>query len=72
MGRPSGKEIYNRIKQAKKAVLKDLIIVVNPGIIAEDAIDLGYQVKDLRKVLSGILEEIGPNHYAGYRPPQKA
>jgi hypothetical protein len=72
MERPSGKEIYNKIRKAKEAVLEDSIVVVDPVVIAEDAIELGYQAKDLTKVLSDILEEIAPNHYAGSRPPKKS
>ena len=72
MERPSRKEIYNKIKKAKEAVLTEAIIVIDSEVIAEDAIELGYQAKNLTKVLSDILEEIGPNHYAGSRPPMKS
>lgn len=69
MDRPSKREIYNKIQKSKEAVSKEAIVVVDPEVIAEDAIELGYQVKNLIKVLSNILEEIGLNHYVGDRPP---
>ncbi|MBW1893996.1 MAG: hypothetical protein JRI91_09910 [Deltaproteobacteria bacterium] len=72
MERPSGKELYNKIKQAKEAVSNNLIHIIDPAVVAADAIELGYQAVNLKNVLSDILEEIGPNHYAGYRPPQKS
>ncbi len=72
MERPSGKELYNKIKLAKAAVSNDQIQIINSSVIAADAIELGYQVKNLKKILLDILKEIGPNHYVGSRPPQKS
>lgn len=72
MNRPSWKELSNKIRQAIKAVSDNAIRIVDPAIIAVDALELGYQVPDLQNVLLSILQEIGPEGYAGYSPPQKA
>lgn len=72
MERPSWKEISNKIKQAKKLASVNAIIIIEPVVIAADAIELGYQITDLQKVLLTVLEEITPKEYAGYRPPQKS
>ena len=65
-------KLSNKIKQAKKLVSANSIIIIDPVVIAADAIELGYQIIDLQKVLLTVLEEITPKEYAGYRPPQKS
>ncbi len=70
MKRPSYKELNNKIQKAKKAVLESRIYILDPEIIAADALEIGYLVKDISNVLSGILNEITPPNYAGQRPPQ--
>ena len=50
----------------------DAIRIIDPVVIAADAIELGYQASQLQDVLKFILEEIGPQNYAGYHPPQKS
>lgn len=72
MERPSGKELFNKINQAKEAILNDAIRIIDPEVIAADAIELGYQVIQLQEVLKFILEEIGPPNYAGSHPPQQS
>jgi hypothetical protein len=70
MKRPSHKELYNKIKQARNAVLENRIFVVNPVSVAADALELDCLVEDIPNILSDILEEIRPNDYAGQYPPQ--
>lgn len=72
MERPSWKELLNKIKHAEGAALKKAIVLVDPTVIAADAIELDYQVSDLPNVLSSILKEIGPKNYVGSRPPQQS
>lgn len=72
MDRPSFKELYGKIEQAKGIIEKNLIFIIYPEVIAADAIELGYEVSKLNKILSKILEEIAPKDYAGTRPPQKS
>lgn len=70
--RPSNKELFNKIKDGKECVEQGKIKIVDPAVIAGDAIELGYQVKNLESVLSELLEEIKITHYAGAHPPRKS
>ena len=72
MQRPSKKELFGKLRNAKAAVNQGNIFLIDQDVIAEDAIELGYDIGDeLRQVLAELLEEINVYHYAGARPPQK-
>ena len=70
--RPSYKEINSKIKQAKDAVLRNRISIVNPASVAVDALELGFLVNDLLNIFSEILKEITPHDYVGQYPPQRS
>ena len=72
MDRPSHKEINRKIKQAREAVSDGQFSVLNPVIIATDALDLGIHLQDISYVLIELLEEITNNEYAGQYPPQRS
>ena len=72
MLRPSNREIFNKIKRGKETVAQGNIFLVDLDVIAEDAIELGYQVRNLQKILSQLLDEIGIEHYVGAHPPRKS
>lgn len=73
MQRPSKKELFGRLRNAKAAVYQGNVFLIDQDVIAEDAIELGYDIGDeLRQVLAELLEEITVYHYAGARPPQKS
>lgn len=72
MLRPSNREIFNKIKREKEIVAQGSIFLVDPDVIAEDAIELGYQVTNLKSILSQLLDEIRIEHYVGARPPRKS
>jgi len=72
MDRPSHKEINRKIKQAKEAVSESQFSILNPVIIAADAIELGVDLQKISFILVDLLEEITPNHYAGQYPPQRS
>lgn len=72
MKRPSYKELNNKIHQAREAVLESRIYILDPEIIAADALEIGYLVEDISNVLSCILNEITPSNYPGQRPPQRS
>lgn len=72
MMRPSKKELFNKLKQARKAVDEGSVFLTNQEIIAADAIELNYPISDLEKVLLCLLGEIDPNCYAGTHPPQRS
>ena len=70
--RPSHKEINSKIEQAKDAVLKNRISIVNPTNVAADALELGFLVNDISNICSDILKEITPHDYVGQYPPQRS
>jgi len=73
MQRPSHKELYNKIREARKAVASESVLLLEQDAIAQDAIDLEYDIEDdLFDVLSELLDETSPKHYAGTRPPQRS
>ena len=72
MDRLSHKEIYRKIKQAKEAVSENQFSILNPVIIAADAVELGVDLQNISCILIDLLEEITPNHYAGRYPPQRS
>jgi len=45
MERPSHKELYNKLREARMAVSKGLISLLNQDIIAADAIELEYSIE---------------------------
>ena len=72
MKRPSYKELNKKIQQAREAVLESRISILDPEIIAADALEIGYLVKDISNVLYDIVDEITPSNYVGQRPPQRS
>jgi hypothetical protein len=72
MDRPSHKEINRKIKQAKEAVSENQFSILNPVIIAADAVELGINLQNISYILIDLLEEITPNHYVGQYPPQRS
>ena len=70
--RPSNKELFNKIKGGKESVAQGKVLPVEPDVIAEDAVKLGYRVKYLQGILSDILEELKNEHYVGAHPPRKS
>jgi len=72
MDRPSHREINGKIKQAKKAVSENNFFILNPVIVAADAVELGVNLGNISHVLINLLEEITPNDYVGQYPPQRS
>lgn len=73
MNRPSKKELYNKIRDARAAAAAGRIEIVEAIAIAGDALDLDYDLEtELVAVLGQLLEMITPEHYKGSRPPQKS
>ena len=70
--RPSHRELSSKLKEARAAVERGAIGVINSGALAEDAIELGYLVEELQEVLLEILGEVKPGDYAGSRPPPRS
>ena len=72
MRRPSYTELNTKIKQAKEAVLRNRIFIINPASVAADASELGYLFKEISNILSDLLKEITPREYVGQYPPQRS
>ena len=73
MERPSKKELFGKLRDAKSAVRNEDVFLIDQDVIAEDAMELGYDIgSELMEVLRELLEETSLNHYAGSRPPQKS
>jgi len=73
MIRPTTKELYNKIRDARNAVANDRIEIVEADAVAADAIELEYDLEsELRGILGKSLAGISPQDYAGARPPQKS
>ena len=61
------------MRDAKEAVRNGDVFLIDPDVIAEDAIGLGYEIGgEVLEVLMELLEETSLNHYAGLRPPQRS
>ncbi len=61
------------MREARAAVQNGNIFPLDQDVIAEDAIELGYDIGDeLQQVLAELLDETTVHHYAGSRPPQKS
>ena len=55
------------------AVKAEAVFLLRQDVIAEDAIELDYDIgSELFEVLSELLEETTLHHYAGSRPPQRS
>ena len=73
MQRPSNKELFGKLREARAAVQKGNIFLIDQDVIAEDAIELDYDIGDeLQQVLAELLDETTVHNYAGSRPPQKS
>lgn len=72
MKRPTYKELNKKIEQAKEAISKDRIYLLEPHVIVIDALELGYEVNKIMTVLSELLTDVTPRHYVGTYPPQKS
>ena len=72
MNRPTHKELNSKLLQAKNAASEGLVFILDPIVIAADAISLGYLVDEIDEVILEILDELNPNYYAGSYPPKKS
>jgi hypothetical protein len=65
--------LFGKLRDAKAAVSNGDVLLIDPDVIAEDAIELGYDIgSELLDVLTELLEETSLNHYAGFHPPQRS
>ena len=73
MKRPSHKELFGKLRAARKAVETGQIALLNQTALAADAIELDYSITtELNAVLVELLEETTPADYSGFRPPQRS
>jgi hypothetical protein len=73
MIRPSHKELFGKLRDARDALKRESVFLLDADLIAEDAMELGYDIGDeLLAVLGELLEDTSPRDYAGSRPPQRS
>jgi len=72
MKRPSHREISGKLLSARAAILKSAVRLVNPKVMREDLLDMGFLLDELPELLLSILDELNPERYRGTRPPQKS
>lgn len=66
-------ELFGKLRDAKSSLRAGNVFLIDQGVIAEDAIELGYDIGDeFSDVLQELLDEASPADYVGGRPPQKA
>ena len=71
--RPSDRELFNRIKEAKEFLKDRHGLFANPVKTVGELNDLGIgEADDVWPLIKGLLEEISPKDYRGTRPPQKS
>ncbi len=71
--RPTYKELDGKIRQARDLVSRGRVSFVSQEIISMDAEALGFSSgEEMAEVLSALLGEILPEHYAGANPPQRS
>jgi hypothetical protein len=71
--RSTQKELFKKIREARSAVVEGRIAIIRQEAFAIDALELGYVVEsELHEVLTQLLDETRPAHYAGGRPPQRS
>ncbi len=69
---PSHKTIVRKLALAKQAISKGNLLIIDPGVIAADLIELGCSVDDLPHILSNLLTVTKPDDYTGAHPPQRS
>jgi len=72
VSRPSHKELTGKLQTALESVHANRILIVEPTVIASDAIELEYSIIELQAVLLDLLNCTGPEHYAGNKPPARS
>jgi hypothetical protein len=73
MNRPSHKELFGKLSEARKAVGQGRVALLNPVSLAADAVELDYAIEfDLVKVLTELLEAASASDYTGSHPPQRS
>jgi hypothetical protein len=73
MQRPSHKELFGKIVEARLAVSQGQVLILELETLAQDALELEYDIEtELLTILKELLEETEPEHYVGTRPPQRS
>ncbi|MBW1698741.1 MAG: hypothetical protein JRK26_18310 [Deltaproteobacteria bacterium] len=72
MKRPSSRELYKKLKQARASAAEKQIALIAPDVILSDLLELDFLIEDLAERLPEILSEILPGDYQGQRPQAKS
>ena len=63
MKRPSHRELDGKIRKAREAVQRSLFLILEPAVLASDALELGYDVQDIPEILLDLLDSVSPREY---------
>lgn len=72
ISRPSVRELNNKISQAKQYINSGNILIINPASIEADALELGYNIVEIKEIHIRYVNKISHEDYVGGRPPQRA
>ena len=71
--RPTYKELANKIKLAVTLFASGAFSILEPGVILNDAMELGYSFeKEFSSIFQELLSLATPENYAGARPPLRS
>lgn len=71
--RPSNRELFKRINEAKEFLKNQQGLFANPSKAVGELSDLEIgNTNDVWQLITELLEEISPKDYRGARPPQKS
>ena len=70
--RPSVKEIWAKIRAAKRACSEGKISFVDDVVIASDLLELDLLIDEFLDKLPSLLNELRPENYVGCCPPQRS
>jgi hypothetical protein len=71
--RPSDRELFKRIKEAKESLKNQDGLFANPSKAVNELFEIGIgNANEIWALIIDLLEEISPKDYKGTRPPQKS
>ncbi len=70
--RPTHRELQKKLDEAKIALTSGQRLFAEPGKVVGELDALGLEANEVWSLIVDCLSEIGPQDYAGSRPPQKS
>jgi len=70
--RPSHRELDGKIRKAREAVQRSQLLILEPAVLASDALELGFDIQDIPEILLDLLDSVSPREYIGQHPPERS